>query len=135
MKLPSWALALALVLAAAPAFSACTRLPAGPTSDGFGFVLKYGVTQRNEVDAIKGTVTKDLVIDPPVTVNLHLSGDEAEQRDHHRDHHREAGVPPAPAAARRVRLRAGGMRRGPRWGPVCRLVSEGGVEPPRGCPH
>ncbi len=44
----------------------------------FGFVLKYGVTARNELDTFNGTFTHDMVIDPSITINLTLTGDEME---------------------------------------------------------
>jgi len=47
-----------------------------PDGTGFNLVFKYGVGARNELDTFNGTFTKDMIIDPPVTVNLTLSKEE-----------------------------------------------------------
>jgi hypothetical protein len=46
-----------------------------PKSD-FNFIFQYGVTGGNELDTFQGTYTKDMVIDPPITINLSLSKEE-----------------------------------------------------------
>ena len=47
-----------------------------PAEAGFNFIFKYGVMARNELDTFKGTYTKDMVMDPPITVELSLSEEE-----------------------------------------------------------
>ena len=42
----------------------------------FNFIFKYGVTGRNTLDTLKSTFTKDMVMDPAITVKLSLSGEE-----------------------------------------------------------
>lgn len=41
--------------------------------EDFEIVLKYGVRTRNILDTREGTFTKDLILDPPVTVKLTLT--------------------------------------------------------------
>jgi hypothetical protein len=43
---------------------------------GFNFIFKYGVTGRNTLDTFQGTFTKDMVMDPAITIELTLSGEE-----------------------------------------------------------
>ncbi len=50
--------------------------PAGPF---FNLAFKYGVLARNELDTFKGTFTKDMVLDPPIIVNLLLSREELDR--------------------------------------------------------
>jgi hypothetical protein len=42
----------------------------------FNLVFKYGVTAGNELNTFEGTYTKDMVMDPPITVELSLSEEE-----------------------------------------------------------
>ncbi|MFZ5632838.1 MAG: hypothetical protein ACOY40_08315 [Bacillota bacterium] len=42
------------------------------------FIFRYGVGAGNELNTFKGKYTKDMIVDPPVTVNLSLSGEELE---------------------------------------------------------
>jgi len=42
----------------------------------FNLIFKYGVTAKNELNTFKGTYTRDMVLDPPVTVRLSLTQDE-----------------------------------------------------------
>jgi len=42
----------------------------------FNFVFKYGVTAGNELDTFHGTFTKDMVMDPAITIELVLSAEE-----------------------------------------------------------
>lgn len=39
----------------------------------FNFIFKYSVTARNVLDTFQGTFTKDMVLDPPITIELTLS--------------------------------------------------------------
>ena len=48
-----------------------------PSSEAsFNLIFKYGVMARNELDTFQGTYTKDMVMDPSITVNLALSEEE-----------------------------------------------------------
>ena len=51
--------------------------PASTTGAGFGLVFRYGVAgvvgPRNVLDTTRGTFTKDMVVDPPVTTRLRLT--------------------------------------------------------------
>lgn len=51
-----------------PTFSLPDTMP-----KDFGFVLDYGVLEKNQLDTIKGTYTKDLILAPQVTTDLVLS--------------------------------------------------------------
>ncbi len=42
----------------------------------FNLVFKYGVGAMNELNTFKGAYTKDMVVDPSITVNLPLSKEE-----------------------------------------------------------
>lgn len=42
----------------------------------FGFIFKYGVGARNELNTFVGTFTKDMILDPSITINLLLSQEE-----------------------------------------------------------
>jgi hypothetical protein len=42
----------------------------------FSLIFRYGVGAKNVLDTFNGTYTRDMVIDPPVTVNLSLSNEE-----------------------------------------------------------
>ena len=66
---------LALVLSL---FGAVGCDEAEPESAGFNLEFKYGITARNVLDTFEGTYTKDMVIDPPITVELSLSAAEKE---------------------------------------------------------
>lgn len=39
----------------------------------FGFVLDYGVLEKNQLDTVNGTYTKDLILAPPVSTDLVVS--------------------------------------------------------------
>ncbi|OGO18782.1 MAG: hypothetical protein A2Z15_07880 [Chloroflexi bacterium RBG_16_50_11] len=51
------------------------------TSDNssFNFILKYGVTAKNEIDTYQDKFTKDMISDPPITINLRLTNEEMER--------------------------------------------------------
>ena len=66
---------MALVLSLA-GMAGCDE--AEPESAGFNLEFRYGVTAGNILDTFEGTYTKDMVIDPPVTVDLSLSAAEKE---------------------------------------------------------
>ena len=42
----------------------------------FELLFKYGVGAKNELDTFNGTYTKDMVIDPSITINLTLTVEE-----------------------------------------------------------
>ncbi len=44
-----------------------------PYPEDFQIVLKYGVQTRNILNTSAGTYTKDMILDPPVTINLTLT--------------------------------------------------------------
>jgi hypothetical protein len=46
-----------------------------PPAD-FNLVFKYGVGAKNELDTFSQTYTKDMVMDPPITIKLKLTGQE-----------------------------------------------------------
>jgi len=45
----------------------------------FNLIFKYGVGAKNELNTFEGTYTKDMVMDPPITVKLHLSQEELDR--------------------------------------------------------
>ena len=45
----------------------------------FNLVFKYGVGAKNELNTFRGTYTKDMVIDPSITIRLTLSKQELSQ--------------------------------------------------------
>jgi len=50
--------------------------PTTPDESNFNLIFKYGVGARNELNTFNGTYTKDMILDPPITVNLSLSHEE-----------------------------------------------------------
>ncbi len=44
-----------------------------PGDSNFNLIFRYGVRARNELNTFNGTYTKDMVMDPSITVNLSLS--------------------------------------------------------------
>ena len=46
---------------------------------GFNVLFRYGVTSRNELNTFNSTYTKDMVLDPPITIWLYLSDEEMNQ--------------------------------------------------------
>lgn len=50
-----------------------------PQISGFDLEFKYGITARNVLDTFEGTYTKDMVADPPVTIDFALSEEEKEE--------------------------------------------------------
>jgi hypothetical protein len=49
-----------------------------PKND-FNLLFKYGVGAKNGLNTFEGTYTKDMVLDPPITIKLTLSDAELEQ--------------------------------------------------------
>ncbi len=72
-----WSL-ISLALVAALLWTAgCSAPP--PSEPRFNLLFKYGVMARNELNTFNGTYTKDMVSDPPITVNLSLSKEELDR--------------------------------------------------------
>ncbi len=78
---------LSLVLSAMMLFS-CGQALQGPPQAGspaannFSLVFEYGVggaPTKNVLDTARGTFTKDMIMDPPVTVKLKLSDDDLDR--------------------------------------------------------
>ncbi len=44
--------------------------------NNFTLIFKYGIGSRNILDTREGTFTKDLILDPPITVELSLTEEE-----------------------------------------------------------
>jgi hypothetical protein len=81
MKKALLMIALVVLLIGIPGCSAAVAGSIGtptPTESGFNFIFKYGVTARNTLDTFHGTYTKDMVMDPAITINLTLSPQEME---------------------------------------------------------
>lgn len=64
------AISLALVLALLGTAACHNR---SPRESDFNLIFKYGVGARNVLDTFQGTFTKDMIIDPPISVDLCLS--------------------------------------------------------------
>jgi hypothetical protein len=55
-------------------------IDADTTQEGeFNFILKYGVMAKNEIDTFHNTVTKDLIMDPSITISLSLTEGEMDE--------------------------------------------------------
>ncbi len=49
------------------------------TDSDFNLIFKYGVGARNVLNTFTGTYTKDMVVDPPITVKLCLSEEDLDR--------------------------------------------------------
>ena len=68
---------IALVLLITGAAGCGKPVPGETTQKSdFNFILKYGITARNEINTFDGKFTKDMIADPPITIDLVLSGTE-----------------------------------------------------------
>ncbi len=47
-----------------------------PAPSGIDLIFKYGITARNTLDTFQGTFTKDMIMDPAITIELALSEEE-----------------------------------------------------------
>jgi hypothetical protein len=56
-----------------------TISPSPKNGSNFNLLLRYGVGAKNELNTFEGTYTKDMVLDPPITIKLTLSDAELEQ--------------------------------------------------------
>ena len=50
-----------------------------PGESNFNLIFKYGVSAKNILDTFEGTYTKDMVMDPSITVNISLSEEELDR--------------------------------------------------------
>jgi len=80
----SWSIMIVLVLMAALLGTAgCTAPPPSPAPPpnptNFNLIFKYGVGAKNELNTFEGTYAKDMIMDPPITVNLSLSKEELDR--------------------------------------------------------
>ncbi len=50
-----------------------------PAENNFSLVFKYGVGARNVLDTAQGTYTKDMIEDPPITIELKLTRDDLDR--------------------------------------------------------
>ena len=55
-------------------FSGCGNTPPGESD--FNLTFEYGVGAKNELNTFDGTYTRDMVLDPSITVELSLSEEE-----------------------------------------------------------
>ena len=70
-----WLISVCLALIAAPSGTAgCDAPPANQSN--FNLIFRYGVGVGNELNTFNGTYTRDMVMDPTITVNLSLSEEE-----------------------------------------------------------
>ena len=56
-----------------------TSSPSPKNDFNFNLLFRYGVGAKNELNTFEGTYTKDMVLDPPITIKLTLSDAELEQ--------------------------------------------------------
>jgi len=69
----SWLVIITLVLL----FTGVIGCEKQPTKEsGFNFIFKYGIAGRNTLDTFQATFTKDMVMDPAITVKLTLTPEE-----------------------------------------------------------
>jgi hypothetical protein len=60
-----------VLIVAVIVLAGCTAPPADVSS--FNLIFKYGVTAKNELNTFERTYTKDMVMDPSITVELSLT--------------------------------------------------------------
>jgi hypothetical protein len=72
LKLAGLALALALLCTVG-----CDNHQPGESD--FNLIFKYGVNARNELNTFQGTYTKDMIVDPSMTIELSLSEEELDR--------------------------------------------------------
>ncbi|OGO30551.1 MAG: hypothetical protein A2Z29_11270 [Chloroflexi bacterium RBG_16_56_11] len=63
--------------------SGCTQpttpQPPATTPADFNLIFKYGITARNTLDTFQGMYTKDMILDPAITVELSLTQEEMDK--------------------------------------------------------
>lgn len=69
-------LLLAAGIAGYTTWSLMQKSPTEIPGDNFAFIFKYGVGAKNELNTYNGTFTKDMIVDPPITIQLSLSEEE-----------------------------------------------------------
>lgn len=74
-----WAIMIVLALVAALLGPGCVAPSPPPSPSNFNLIFKYGVGAKNELNTFEGTYTKDMIIDPSITVNLSLSKEELDR--------------------------------------------------------
>jgi hypothetical protein len=57
--------------------SGCNAAP--PVESNFNLIFRYGVGAKNELNTFEGTFTRDMVLDPSITVKLSLSQEELDR--------------------------------------------------------
>ena len=70
-----WSIVVSLILVAALLATVSCGTSTRRESD-FNLIFKYGVGAKNELKTFEATYTKDMVMNPPITVNLALSHEE-----------------------------------------------------------
>lgn len=68
-------LSIAFSLAGCNSINLKNRLPSSMPED-FNFIFNFGGGAKNQLDTVKGQFTKDMIVDPPITVELKLSDEE-----------------------------------------------------------
>ena len=81
---PKWKILLSIgvvfVIGALILIDAQMQLPSiPPRKSDVNLLFKYGVGERNELNTFNNSYTKDMIIDPPITIGLYLSDAEMEQ--------------------------------------------------------
>ncbi len=73
---------IALLIVLIAGLTACGSGNAGASTmvaGDFNFIFKYGFSGRNTLDTFKGTFTKDMGLDAPVTIPLSLTQEEKDK--------------------------------------------------------
>ena len=70
-----WAIIVSIVLVVALLGTVGCVAPT-PGDSSFNLIFRYGVGARNELNTFEGMYTKDMIMDPSITVNLTLSEEE-----------------------------------------------------------
>jgi len=74
-----WSIMIVLALVAALLGTDCVAPSPPPSPSNFNLIFKYGVGAKNELNTSQGTYTKDMIMDPSITVNLSLSKEELDR--------------------------------------------------------
>src|SRR4030067_1505684 len=72
-----WLIIATLALVALLGISGCDDQT--PGESGFNLIFKYGIGAKNELDTFQGIYTKDMVMDPSITIPLPLSREEKDR--------------------------------------------------------
>lgn len=79
MLLATSVMVFSIILMTVAASSQNTISPSPKNDSNFNLLFRYGIGAKNELNTFEGTYTKDMVIDPPITIKLTLSDAELEQ--------------------------------------------------------